>query len=534
MAGRVSLGNISRWANKAYKWMGRGKYESMGKVAVEHLKLAKGIRIAAPLLTGLAFAGCDWHLQSGLEVTAILAWLTGVGAGEVGTRAVRGNVRNTQLAETVELKTAVLKDKEKTVAEKAEEIKELKNKMGKVGMRYLRMEELSKGVGATAKIILATDLKFDQLCVLKVPDLNAAIEQRVNMAEFLELFKGEAKKIKELEHPNIVKVYDVPDIDLQTYRRITKKEVDPKQFGKIEIPIIVMEYVKGLSLEQKLADLKGMGFKGFRLSSAIEKMLALVSAMQKMKENGITHRDIKLDNIMEIPGGEIKLIDFGIARDVEGGGTVLGMQAPPKGTPGYMAPEQMGLGIDYLFQTVLKQEAVIKPWSDLPGAGKSFWQLLTGDLPTNDPATILWNFLYNDRDWTTQEKVSGKREMFQRILRMPIPRIESRLEDHPDRLIKDLERVDTTGQSGEVRDYQKELIAFQQDLLAKLNEIFQRTLAINPHERYEDLEMFKEDLEMIKRYSEQYQEGLEEFLRLSDTVSEPTRIMRIDDLDKED
>jgi serine/threonine-protein kinase len=132
--------------------------------------------------------------------------------------------------------------------------------------------------------------------------------------ERIERFYREAKAAGTLTHPNIVTIYDVGEENDRHY--------------------IVMEYLEGHSLRE-IQQMQG----ALPLKESIEIALQLCDALGYAHSKGIVHRDVKPDNVHILPGGIIKLTDFGIARisqepSITAHGQVFG-------TPSYMSPEQV-------------------------------------------------------------------------------------------------------------------------------------------------------------------------------------------------
>ncbi|MDE5646078.1 MAG: protein kinase [Muribaculaceae bacterium] len=145
----------------------------------------------------------------------------------------------------------------------------------------------------------------------------------VSDMEYRSRIESEIAFLKKLDNDNVVKVYDHFEAGGNLY--------------------IVMELVEGRNIEQYVADNGPMAW-----TDAAECMIKLLRTMQYVHEHGIVHRDIKPGNIMIRPDGNIRLLDFGVAKDVSKsstGGTVVGTVI---GTDGYMSPEQaQGMSIDH-------------------------------------------------------------------------------------------------------------------------------------------------------------------------------------------
>lgn len=146
----------------------------------------------------------------------------------------------------------------------------------------------------------------------------------VQDVEYRHRIESEINFLKKLNNDNVVKVYDHFELNGNLY--------------------IVMELVEGLNIEQYVEKNGQIAWK-----DAVKYMIQLLRTMQDVHEHGIVHRDIKPGNIMIRPNGNICLLDFGVAKDVNStpsnGGTMFGTVI---GTDGYMSPEQaQGYSIDH-------------------------------------------------------------------------------------------------------------------------------------------------------------------------------------------
>ena len=174
------------------------------------------------------------------------------------------------------------------------------------------------GKGGMSSVYLAEHLLMRRQCALKV--LPA---KRVDDSSYLERFHREAQAAASLDHPNIVRAYDV----------------DHQDDGNRQIHFLVMEYVEGTSL-QELVPTKGM--KSILDAAEYTRQAAL--GLQHAHENGMVHRDIKPGNLLVDLNGVVKILDLGLARffRVDEGNEALTLRHDEKvlGTADYLAPEQ--------------------------------------------------------------------------------------------------------------------------------------------------------------------------------------------------
>lgn len=167
-------------------------------------------------------------------------------------------------------------------------------------------------------------------------------EQYARIPDVVKRFKREATAGGKLAHPNIVQIHDIEQQDEMFY--------------------IVTEYVDGLSLEKLLLTEKRLA-----PARAAKIMRGVLQGLQHAHEAGIVHRDIKPGNILLTKDEQPKLIDFGIAKDVESQ-TMLTLAGSVLGSPAYMSPEQA-------------QGAEVGPQSDIYSCGVMFFVMLVGHKP---------------------------------------------------------------------------------------------------------------------------------------------------------
>jgi tRNA A-37 threonylcarbamoyl transferase component Bud32 len=162
---------------------------------------------------------------------------------------------------------------------------------------------------------------------------------------FAERFTREAQALAQLNHPNIVQVYD---------------------FGRTdEFYYFVMEYVDGVNLRALIRDEK------LAPEQALKIVPQICDALQFAHDEGIVHRDIKPENILVDKKGRVKIADFGLAKLVGRSPEELSLTGTGQlmGTLGYMAPEQ------------LQEAHAVDHRADIYSLGVVFYEMLTGRLP---------------------------------------------------------------------------------------------------------------------------------------------------------
>ena len=207
--------------------------------------------------------------------------------------------------------------------------------------RYEILEIL--GEGGMAFVYKARDMQLERFVAIKTLKPNY-----VNQETFVDRFKREAKTAANLNHPNIVQIFD---------------------WGIEEEPYFVMEYIEGNTLTSIIAknrtiSLSDILFIGAQVSNGLH------AAHQK----GLVHRDIKPGNIMITPDGKVKVTDFGIVSlqneesDITKTGSILG-------TASYISPEQA-------------QGKPVSIESDLYSLGTVLYELITGRAPFSGDSPI--------------------------------------------------------------------------------------------------------------------------------------------------
>src|SRR5437660_3983574 len=205
------------------------------------------------------------------------------------------------------------------------------------------------GAGGQGTVYKATDTKLGRAIVIKVlpPELTL---KEAN----LKRFEREARLASALDHPNICTIFDLNEIE--------------------GVHFIAMQYVEGKNVRELVSG------RPLDLRSALSIAIQVADALAAAHSRGIIHRDIKAGNVMVTPAGQVKILDFGLAKllDHEGGGihqTDLTEVGIPYGTATYAAPEQArGESVDAR--------------ADIFSTGVLLYEMLTGTWPFQGKTSV--------------------------------------------------------------------------------------------------------------------------------------------------
>jgi serine/threonine-protein kinase len=227
-----------------------------------------------------------------------------------------------------------------------------------LGGRYQVGELL--GYGGMAEVHKGRDLRLGRDVAIKMLRTDLARD-----ATFQERFRREAQHSAALNHPAIVAVYD------------TGEEISAT--GEKQ-PFIVMEFVNGRTLKEVLA-----AEQRIQPRRALEMIADICAALEFSHRHGIIHRDIKPGNVMVTQNGQVKVMDFGIARALASGATTMTQTSAVIGTAQYLSPEQArGESVDAR--------------SDVYAAGCVLFELLVGHPPFvgDSPVSVAYQHVRED------------------------------------------------------------------------------------------------------------------------------------------
>ena len=188
-----------------------------------------------------------------------------------------------------------------------------------IGQKISHYEILKNlGEGGMGKVYLAKDLKLGRKVALKFLPKDMIADHDANIR-----FKREAHAIAKLNHPNIITIHEINEFHSRNF--------------------IVMEYIPGSTLREKIMDLRKQANNIQTLREILIIALQMARGLQTAHENGIIHRDIKPSNLLLNSDGQIKIMDFGLAK-LKDLSSKITKDNSTMGTAHYMAPEQISGG----------------------------------------------------------------------------------------------------------------------------------------------------------------------------------------------
>jgi len=217
------------------------------------------------------------------------------------------------------------------------------------------------GQGGMGEVYLAEDTRLRRKVALKFLPAHFAADPDARAR-----FEQEARAAAALNHPNICTIYEIG-------------EAEDKFF-------IAMEYVEGETLLEKIKQQKANN------KEILDWAIQIASGLEAAHEKGVIHRDLKSANIMVTTKGQIKIMDFGLAKLA--GSSLLTKEESTMGTVAYMSPEQAhGRKVDHR--------------TDLWSLGVVLYEMLAGDLPFrgDHPQVVIYSIINE-----TPEPITSSRE----------------------------------------------------------------------------------------------------------------------------
>jgi len=267
------------------------------------------------------------------------------------------------------------------------------------------------GVGGMGVVYEAEDERLSRRVALKfLPD------ELADDPDATRRFQREAQTIALLNHPHICTIYDVD-------------EHEGRRF-------IAMERLEGMNLKLYMAR------KTLETPDIVELALQITDALEAAHAKGVVHRDIKPGNIFISGTGQVKVLDFGLARrfrtpetgEIElDGSTIPGR---PLGTANYMAPERI-------------LQMPLDPRSDLFSLGVVIYEMATGRLPfaAASPSETVTNILENDPSPLTKLSPQRPVALERIVLRLLAKRADERYQSAAD-LRRDFSSLKNSGRAG--------------------------------------------------------------------------------------
>jgi serine/threonine-protein kinase len=251
------------------------------------------------------------------------------------------------------------------------------------------------GEGGMATVYEATYLKVTARVALKVLMTKFCLQEPYRLR-----FKREANILLNLDHPNIVEGREYDTFD--------------------GVDFYAMGYVDGISVLDVLE-------KGVPISEGMALHIAaqVASALEHMRQKGIVHRDIKPGNLVLDPEGNVKIIDFGLAKVMTGMWQDVGTETTV-GTIDYMSPEQA------------RGETNVDSRADVYSLGVTLFHMATGELPfQGTPAEIMYGHVKTDVDFTPSQraKISPQTQF---ILRRTMAKDPAHRYETPQALLDDI------------------------------------------------------------------------------------------------
>lgn len=202
------------------------------------------------------------------------------------------------------------------------------------------------GRGGMATVHLGNDTRLGRKVAVKLLKPSLA-----NDPAFRTRFRQEAQAAARMAHPTVVRVYDAGE-----------ETVTETSGAEVQVPFIVMEYVEGRPLSDIIAEGAVAPAEAVRITEGI------LTALEYSHRAGVVHRDIKPANVMVTHNGQVKVMDFGIARAITDTSATVAQTTSILGTASYFSPEQA-------------RGETVDARTDIYSTGVVLFELLTGRAP---------------------------------------------------------------------------------------------------------------------------------------------------------
>ena len=266
--------------------------------------------------------------------------------------------------------------------------------VGRTISHYKVLSEL--GRGGMGIVYKAEDLKLKRPVALKFLRSDVLEDE-----EHKERFLREAQAAAALDHPNICTVYEIDEVEGQTF--------------------LSMAYLEGQTVKEKIK------VRPLKLEEALDIAIQTAQGLQAAHEKGIVHRDIKSSNLMVTPQGQVKIMDFGLAQLADR--SKLTKTTASLGTPSYMSPEQA-------------QKSKTDRRTDIWSLGVVVYEMVTGRLPfeREREQAVLYSIVNEEPEVMTAQRVDVPVELDHVVSKAMAKSPDERYQ-HVDEMLVDLRAV---------------------------------------------------------------------------------------------
>ncbi|UCE20313.1 MAG: protein kinase, partial [Gemmatimonadota bacterium] len=272
---------------------------------------------------------------------------------------------------------------------------------------YKILEKL--GEGGMGVVYKAEDIKLKRTVALKFLPTHLTTDR-----EARERFQREAQAVAALSHPNIITIYEIGEYEEQIFT--------------------ALEYIEGESLQEKMSK-RVKNSPSLTVNEIFSITIQICEGLSKAHKGGIVHRDIKPGNIFIDRDGQVKILDFGLAKLKWVSG--ITKQSSRLGTICYMSPEQIhGDEVDYR--------------TDIWSVGVVLYQMLTGELPfKGDYEQIVVYQIINVKPEAVSKLCPGISQKLEQVVNRTLEKERVNRYHHIDELKLDLKRLVEKAEEGD-------------------------------------------------------------------------------------